>query len=133
MVILDRLFTVHPDGLLLVSAKGEPRGFVEPRLESGRPVLEDLWIMQGSLCDLKCKHCYTASLPSNDRLGQIAFSELCPHLEAAREYGVRRIYFTGGEVFVDRDVLLGRAERNEEFLRSLEFALDIAEVEILTN
>ena len=33
----------------------------------------------------------------------------------------------------DADVLRGRAERNEEFLKSLSFALEIAPVEILTN
>jgi len=89
--------------------------------------------MQGSLCDLRCKHCYTASSPTNDRLGQIGFAELRPHLEAAAAHGVQRICFTGGEVFVNEDVLRGRAGRNEEFLRSLELALEIAPVEILTN
>ncbi|MDA2915046.1 hypothetical protein MYX77_14030, partial [Acidobacteriia bacterium AH_259_A11_L15] len=54
----------HPDGLALTNAKGEPRGFVEPKQVGGHFVLEDLWIMQGSLCDLKCTHCYTASSPT---------------------------------------------------------------------
>jgi MoaA/NifB/PqqE/SkfB family radical SAM enzyme len=89
--------------------------------------------MQGSLCDLKCKHCYTASSPNNDRIQQIAFAELEPHLVAAADFGVERIYFTGGESFVNEDVLRGRASRNEEFLKSLAFALEIAPVEILTN
>jgi MoaA/NifB/PqqE/SkfB family radical SAM enzyme len=53
-------------------------------------------------------------------------------LEAAR-FGVRTIYFTGGEVFVNQDVLKGHAERNEEFVKSLSLALEIASVEILTN
>jgi MoaA/NifB/PqqE/SkfB family radical SAM enzyme len=89
--------------------------------------------MQGSVCDLRCKHCYTASSPSNNRLEQISFSELRLHLEDARQFGVQKIYFTGGEVFVNDDVLGGRAARNEEFLKSLAFALEIAPVEILTN
>ena len=54
----------HPDGLALTNAKGEPRGYVEPKQVDGRFALEDLWIMQGSLCDLKCTHCYTASSPN---------------------------------------------------------------------
>jgi hypothetical protein len=124
---------VHPQGLLLTNPKGETRGSVAPQFQDGRPVLEDLWIMQGSLCDLKCKHCYTGSSPANDRLGQITFEELEPHLVAAADYGVGRIYFTGGEAFVNEDVLRGRAARNEEFLKSLAFALEIAPVEILTN
>ena len=123
----------HPEGLELVSAKGEQRGFVDPRLDSGRPILEDLWIMQGSLCDLRCKHCYTGSSPTNGRLEQIAYAELAPHLDAAARFGVARICFTGGEVFVNEDVLRGRAQRNEEFLLSLAAALALAPVEILSN
>jgi MoaA/NifB/PqqE/SkfB family radical SAM enzyme len=127
------LIREHPDGLQLFNGRGEPRGFVDPKRAGGRPVLEDLWVMQGSVCDLKCTHCYTASSPTNNRLEQIAFTELRLHLDDAARFGVRKIYFTGGEVFVTEDVLRGRAPRNEEFLRSLRYALDIAPVEILTN
>ncbi|MGA2196150.1 MAG: radical SAM protein [Bryobacteraceae bacterium] len=123
----------HPDGLDLVNPRGEPRGFVDPKNLGGQPVLEDLWVMQGSLCDLRCKHCYTASSPSNNRLEQIAFAELAPHLEDAGRFGVQKIYFTGGEVFVNENVLRGRAERNDQFLESLALALEIAPVEVLTN
>ncbi len=123
----------HPDGLELLSPKGEQRGWVEPKRVNGRPVLEDLWVMQGSICDLKCKHCYTASSPANERLEQISFAELRPHLDDAARFGAQKIYFTGGEVFVDREVLRGRAPRNEEFVQNLRYALEIAPVEILTN
>jgi sulfatase maturation enzyme AslB (radical SAM superfamily) len=124
---------MHAEGLELFDRNGNERGFVDPKYVDGRPVLEDLWIMQGSLCDLRCKHCYTASSPSNNRLQQITSVELRPHLEAAASFGVQKIYFTGGEVFVNEDVMQGRAERNEEFLCSLRLALEIAPVEILTN
>ncbi len=127
------LIRQHPDGLELISARGEQRGFVEPKRVAGRPVLEDLWVMQGSVCDLKCKHCYTASSPTNNRLQQIPFAELRPHLDDAARFGVQKIYFTGGEVFVNDDVLRGRARRNEELLQSLSYSLEIAPVEILTN
>jgi sulfatase maturation enzyme AslB (radical SAM superfamily) len=123
----------HPDGLELVNARGEARGYVDPKQVNGRNVLEDLWIMQGSLCDLKCTHCYTASSPANDRLEQMRFEELRPHLDDAQSFGVQKIYFTGGEVFVNEAVLRGRASINEEFVRSLSYALEIAPVEILTN
>src|SRR3954469_3548127 len=123
----------HPDCLELVNPRGEQRGFVEPKTIDGRFALEDLWVMQGSLCDLRCKHCYTASSPSNNRLEQIAFAELAPHRRDAARFGVRKICFTGGEVFVDGEVLRGRAPRNEEFLESLALALEIAPVEVLTN
>lgn len=123
----------HPIGIELTSPKGERRGFVEPQARDGRPALDDLWVMQGSLCDLKCKHCYTASSPTNRTLEQIGFDELRLHLDAARAFGVRKIYFTGGEVFVNEEVLRGRTETNEEFLASLAYALAIAPTEILTN
>lgn len=124
---------MHAEGLELFDQNGNERGFVDPKCVDGRPVLEDLWVMQGSICDLRCKHCYTASSPSNNSLQQITSAELQPHLEAAAKFGVQKIYFTGGEVFVNEDVLHGRAERNEEFLSSLRIALEIAPVEILTN
>jgi hypothetical protein len=124
---------MHSEGLELFDQNGNGRGFVDPKHVNGGPVLEDLWVMQGSICDLRCKHCYTASSPTNNRLQQITATELRPHLEAAADFGVQKIYFTGGEVFVNEDVLQGRAERNEEFLSSLRLALDIAPVEILTN
>lgn len=123
----------HPDGLVLLNEKGEQRGFVEPKQVDGRWVLEDLWIMQGSLCDLKCTHCYTGSSPTNNRLEQITFAELRPHLDAAARFGVEKIYFTGGEAFVNEAVLQGRAEINQDFAENLEYALGIAPVEILTN
>jgi MoaA/NifB/PqqE/SkfB family radical SAM enzyme len=123
----------HPIGIELTSVQGERRGYVDPKTRDARPVLEDLWVMQGSVCDLKCKHCYTASSQTNHTLEQIRFEELRPQLDEARAYGVRKIYFTGGEVFVNEDVLGGRAKTNDEFLASLEYALAIAPTEILTN
>lgn len=128
-----RVTSRHPEGLALTNAKGEARGFVEPKQVDGRLVLEDLWVMQGSLCDLKCTHCYTASSPTNDRLQQIRFEELRPHLDDAVRFGVKRIYFTGGEAFVNRAVLRQESAVNEDFLASLSYALEIAPVEILTN
>ena len=123
----------HPEGLELTSPRGEARGYVEPKQVGGRYVLEDLWVMQGSVCDLKCTHCYTASSPTNGRLEQIGFEELKPHLDEAARFGVQKIYFTGGEVFVNDAVLRGQAAVNEDFVRNLRYALEIAPVEILTN
>jgi sulfatase maturation enzyme AslB (radical SAM superfamily) len=127
------LVRLHPQGLALTSLQGEPRGFVDPKQANGRVVLEDLWIFQGSLCDLKCTHCYTASSPTNNRLEQITFEELRPHLDEAARFGVQRIYFTGGEIFVNEPVLRGEARTNDELIASLRYALEIAPVEILTN
>jgi sulfatase maturation enzyme AslB (radical SAM superfamily) len=123
----------HPDGLELISPRGEARGYVDPLQVDGHYQLEDLWVMQGSICDLKCTHCYTASSPTNNRLEQIRFEELQPHLDDAARFGVEKICYTGGEVFVNEAVLRRQAEVNEEFVASLAYALEIAPVEILTN
>ena len=98
----------HPDGLRLTNERGEQRGFVDPMPVSGSRRLEDLWIMQGSVCDLRCKHCYTASSPQNNRLQQIMPAELRPYMEEAKQLGVHTIYFTGGEVFVNSSCAASR-------------------------
>lgn len=123
----------HPEGLRLIGDRGEQRGYVDPMPVSGGRRLEDLWIMQGSVCDLRCKHCYTASSPGNNRLQQITPAELRPYIQEAKQLGVRTIYFTGGEVFVNDDVLRRKAARNQDFLGNLEMALGVARVEVLTN
>jgi MoaA/NifB/PqqE/SkfB family radical SAM enzyme len=123
----------HPEGLQLSNERGEQRGYVDPMPASGGSRLEDLWIMQGSVCDLKCKHCYTASSPQNNRLQQVTPAELRPHIEEAKQLGVRTIYFTGGEAFVNDDVLRRRSTRNDDFLDNLGMALEVARVEVLTN
>src|SRR5260370_32580398 len=82
---------MHPEGLKLFDGSGGARGFVDPKCVDGRPALEDFWVMQGSICDLRCKHCYTASSPTNNRLQQITADELRPHLEAAASFGAQKI------------------------------------------
>ena len=123
----------HPDGLELVSPRGEARGYVDPLRVNGDYKLEDFWVMQGSICDLKCTHCYTASSPTSNQLEQISFEELRPHLDAAARFGVEKIYFTGGEVFVNEAVLRRQVTVNDDLVASLTYALEIAPVEILTN
>ncbi|MCL4782462.1 MAG: hypothetical protein KJZ70_05460, partial [Bryobacterales bacterium] len=43
----------HPEGLVLTKPNGDQRGFVDPKRSDGGHVLEDLWVMQGSVCDRK--------------------------------------------------------------------------------
>src|SRR5260370_1778455 len=107
---------MHPAGLELFGRNGNERGFVDPKLVDGRPVLEDLWVLQGSICDLRCKHCYTASSPSNNRLEQVGSGELRPHLEAAATFGVQKIYSPVAQVFVNADVFPALPEPTYTFL-----------------
>ncbi len=83
------------------TADGEPRARV--RLDR----LETLWICTGTLCNLTCRNCYIESSPSNDRLVYISQAELCAYLdEIEREgFGTRTIAFTGGEPFMNPDMV----------------------------
>lgn len=90
-----------------VTAKGERRARVAPQ------GLRTLWINTGSLCNITCRNCYIESSPENDRLAYISRAETAAYLdEIARDrWPVREIGFTGGEPFMNPDIieLLGDA------------------------
>lgn len=83
-----------------VTAKGEPRARVA--LEA----LETLWINTGTLCNITCRNCYIESSPENDRLAYITAVEAVPFLAEAKALGARQIGFTGGEPFLNPDMLV---------------------------
>ena len=82
------------------TAKGEERA----RVPLDR--LETLWINTGTLCNIACGNCYIESSPSNDRLAYIGAHEVRPFLEEARGAGAREIGFTGGEPFLNPEILV---------------------------
>ena len=84
-----------------VTANGEERA----RVALTR--LETLWFNTGTLCNLACPHCYIESSPRNDRLAYLTTAEVAAYLdEIERErLGTRQIGFTGGEPFVNPDLL----------------------------
>ncbi len=69
--------------------------------------LETLWINTGTLCNLTCRNCYIESSPSNDRLVYITHAELCAYLDEIErdKFGTRTIGFTGGEPFMNPDMV----------------------------
>ena len=83
------------------TAAGEPRARVQ--LEA----LLTLWINTGSLCNIECRNCYIESSPENDRLAYMTRAEVASFLdEIAREaLPTREIGFTGGEPFMNPDIL----------------------------
>ena len=87
----------HPD----LTAKGETRATV--RLDR----LETLWINTGSLCNIECTNCYIESGPANDRLAYISAAEVVAYLEeiGALRLGASEIGFTGGEPFMNSDII----------------------------
>lgn len=81
------------------TANGEPRATVS--LDH----LHTLWINTGTLCNITCRNCYIESSASNDRLVYLTTAEVQPFLQEAQEQGVREIGFTGGEPFLNPDIL----------------------------
>lgn len=84
-----------------LTAKGEPRATVTLKK------LETLWINTGTLCNLECRNCYIESSPSNDRLAYISHAEVMAYLDeiTQQQLGTRTIAFTGGEPFLNPDML----------------------------
>ena len=89
----------------LLTAKGEPRARVALR------GLETLWINTGTLCNLACASCYIESSPVNDALVYLGLAEVEAYLDEALALGTREIGFTGGEPFMNPDIvaMLGAA------------------------
>src|SRR5262245_51097770 len=87
----------HPDW----TAAGERRATVA--LER----LETLWINTGTVCNITCHNCYIESSPSNNRLAYITREEACAFYDeiAADPLGTREIGFTGGEPFLNPQML----------------------------
>ncbi len=85
----------------LITAKGETRAHV---------ALSDpqtLWFNTGTLCNIECENCYILSSPTNDALLYITADEVRDYLDQldARNWAVREIGFTGGEPFMNPQIL----------------------------
>lgn len=83
----------------LVTARGEERA------EVALVRLETLWLNTGTLCNLACASCYIESSPVNDALVYLSLAEAEAFLDEARATGVREIGFTGGEPFLNREIV----------------------------
>jgi len=81
------------------TAQGDPRAQVALRS------LNTLWINTGTLCNLACKTCYIESSPANDALVYPTLAEVDVFLDEANGLGTREIAFTGGEPFMNPDML----------------------------
>jgi hypothetical protein len=83
------------------TAKGEVRAQVALR------ALETLWFNTGTLCNLTCRNCYIESSPRNDRLAYLTRDEVREYLDeiAREELPTRLIGFTGGEPFMNTDII----------------------------
>ncbi|NNE52008.1 MAG: radical SAM protein [Sulfitobacter sp.] len=102
-----------------ITAKGEKRATVALT----NP--QTLWFNTGTLCNIECINCYIESSPTNDALVYITADEVRDYLDQieARAWPIREIAFTGGEPFM-----------NPQMIEMTEAALERGyEVLILTN
>lgn len=85
--------------------------------------LDSVWFqVAGTLCNLTCRHCFISCSPTNHRHELMTRDEVRHYLDEAESLGVNDTYFTGGEPFLNREVL-----------GILEDALTIGPTTVLTN
>lgn len=78
----------------------------DPFPEAPLYYLETLWFqVAGTLCNLECHHCLVSANPTNKTHLMMSLSEVKDHLAQANALGVKEYYFTGGEPFMNRDML----------------------------
>ncbi len=85
----------------LVTADGQTRASVS----LSNP--ETLWFNTGTLCNIECANCYIESSPTNDALVYITTAEVRDYLDQIedRNWPVREIGFTGGEPFMNPEMI----------------------------
>lgn len=85
-----------------VTADGSPRAHV------GLRALETLWFNTGSLCNIACLNCYIESSPTNDALVYLTAGDVSAYLAEIERLDLptREIGFTGGEPFMNPDILV---------------------------
>jgi molybdenum cofactor biosynthesis enzyme MoaA len=81
------------------------------KVESSPPLvslkhLDELWFqVGGTLCNLSCRHCFISCHPQNHDFGFLGLEDVKRFLDESLELGVKEYYFTGGEPFLNRDLL----------------------------
>ncbi len=64
--------------------------------------LRELWIQINNACNLTCTHCLVSSGPGEER--GLPLERLTALVDRAVELGLERLYITGGEPFVRKDI-----------------------------
>src|SRR5947208_8874277 len=68
--------------------------------------LDDLWFqVAGTLCNLTCRHCFISCSPHNHNFDFLTLETVRHALEESVTLGVKEYYFTGGEPFLNRDMV----------------------------
>jgi len=68
--------------------------------------LDQLWFqVSGTVCNLRCTHCFISCAPDNHSFWFMSREQVREHLDASVSLGVKEYYFTGGEPFMNREML----------------------------
>ncbi len=68
--------------------------------------LDDLWFqVAGTTCNLACTHCFISCSPHNHHFGFLDLATVERYLHESVALGVKEYYFTGGEPFLNRDMV----------------------------
>lgn len=85
--------------------------------------LDTLWFqVAGTLCNLTCTHCFVSCGPNVHRHAMLSRETVRCYLNEAARLGVREFYFTGGEPFL-----------NKEMVDILRDTLEVGPATVLTN
>ena len=82
-----------------VTLKGERRATVS------LAALKTLWFNTGTLCNITCANCYIDSSPRNDALVYLGAAEVREYLDEAHDLPLEQVGFTGGEPFMNPDLV----------------------------
>jgi MoaA/NifB/PqqE/SkfB family radical SAM enzyme len=68
--------------------------------------LDTLWFqVAGTICNIECTHCFVSSSPTNRSHEMLSLADVESRLAEARVLGVKEYYFTGGEPFLNREMI----------------------------
>ena len=85
--------------------------------------LDHLWFqVGGTVCNLTCRHCFISCSPHNHSFGFLDLYTVRLRILESRPLGVKEYYFTGGEPFL-----------NPDMVAILEFTLKHGPATVLTN
>jgi sulfatase maturation enzyme AslB (radical SAM superfamily) len=85
--------------------------------------LDELWFqVGGTRCNLECRHCFISCSPHNHAFGFLGLETVRQALEESAALGAKEYYFTGGEPFL-----------NPDMVSILELTLTFGPATVLTN
>lgn len=85
--------------------------------------LDNLWFqVSGTLCNIACHHCFISCSPTNHSFEFMTLEQVENYLTESVEMGVKEYYFTGGEPFM-----------NKQLVEMLEKTLQYGPATVLTN